>query len=125
MCDPQNGCNAQFLCGTVDPQAAGCPISSRKYKDDVTYITAAERKQLAGELLQMKLARWQYTLPDQPQGDRVGFIIEDHPDSTAVDGEHVDLYGLAGLLMATVQEQQARIDALEAQVQELKTECAP
>lgn len=53
---------------------------------------------------------------------RLGFLIDDDPASPAVrpDGERVDLYGYTSLAIAALQEQQAEIDALKAEVEALK-----
>ena len=47
-CDPKDGCNAQLLCSDRDPrqQAGGCPISRGRFKDDVRYLSDAQRQEL-------------------------------------------------------------------------------
>jgi len=126
VCDPAgDGCNRQILCEIDDPTAGpvDCPISSKKYKDGVEYLTEADREALAEELLSVRLARYQYSLSGQPEGTRLGFIIEDQPDSPAVDGEHVDFYGYASMLVATVQAQQQQLEQLQAEVASLRQQC--
>jgi hypothetical protein len=86
---------------------------------------------LADHTLSMPLATWEYAIPNQPPGQHVGFIIDDQPDSPAVRGSHVDLYGYATLAVATAQAQQveinaqqARIEAQDRELAELKEEIA-
>lgn len=46
-CDPMNSCNSLLVCAASDPRLAGCPISSRRFKRDVRYVTDAEREACA------------------------------------------------------------------------------
>lgn len=96
----------------------GCPISTRRAKHDITYLSPSEIDALAHEATQMPLATYEYNDPALAGRRRLGFIIEDAPMSYAVDPERnqVDLYGYTSVLLATVQSQARRIDALEAQV---------
>ena len=123
ICDPQSGCNALFLCSTEDPTAGGCPISRRKYKRDIDYLTDSDVEELARQLLALRLARYRLALPGQDEGQRVGFIMEDAPDLPAIAGDHVDLYTYAGMLVAALQSQQSEIEQLRREIDELKTLC--
>jgi hypothetical protein len=70
----------------------------------------------------VKLATYRYTAQG-PQGARhLGFIIDDDPQSPAVDAQRdmVDLYGYLSMAVATLQQQQAEIRTLKAEVQALK-----
>jgi hypothetical protein len=103
-------------------------VSRREFKKDIDYVRDDERAALASEALSISLARYRYKT--EPAGDRkhLGFIIDDvleqSPESPAVasDATHVDLYGYTSMLLATVQEQQKQIDALNRQVAELRRE---
>lgn len=99
----------------------GCPISTRRAKHDIAYLSPAEVDALAHEATQMPLATYEYNDPALAGRRRLGFIIEDAPMSYAVDPERsqVDLYGYTSVLLATLQSQARRIDALEAQVRTL------
>ena len=69
----------------------------------------------------MRLATYRYKEEPNEARAHLGFIIDDMPDSFAVaaDRRHADLYGYTSMLLATVQEQQERIEALEKQVNAL------
>ena len=125
MCDPQNGCNAQYLCSTEDPTAGGCPISRRAWKRNIDYLDGQDIDELARQLLALRLARYNLALPGQEEGQRVGFIIEDAPDLPAVAGDHVDLYTYASMLVAALQAQQGEIENLRRQIEELRSLCTP
>ena len=124
LCDPQNGCNAQYLCSTVDPTAGGCPISRRAWKQNIDYLEQADIEELAKQLLALKLARYNLTVPGQDDARRLGFILEDAPQLASVDGDHVDLYTYTSMLVAGLQAQQGEIEELRRQIDELRTLCA-
>lgn len=124
VCDPKDACNALLKCTSSDPkqQPGGCPISKAKYKSDIRYVQADEAAALAERLLATRLATYRYTAQG-PQGARhLGFIIDDDPRSPAVDAQRdmVDLYGYLSMAVATLQQQQAEIRALKAEVKALK-----
>lgn len=101
--------------------AGGCPVSTRRAKHDIAYLSTAEVDALAQEALQMPLATYEYNDPALAGRRRLGFIIEDAPMSYAVDPERsqVDLYGYVSVLLATTQSQARRIEALEQEVRVL------
>lgn len=109
-CDPMDGCNRLLVCAPSDPRLAGCPISSRRFKRDLHYLTEAEREACAREVRGIRLARYRYEGSDEP---RLGFILEDDPPATAVDRERemVDLYGYSSLAVAALQVQERRIES--------------
>jgi hypothetical protein len=91
--------------------------SSKQYKDDIHYLSATELRELAHQIQALPLARFRYT--DQVGGDpRVGFLTEDAHDAPFVtnDGRAVDLYALLASSIAAIQQQDARIRALEREV---------
>ena len=101
----------------------GGPVSRREFKTDIDYVSDEQQKALAEQALHTRLAEYRYKT--EPEGDKrhLGFIIDDMPpQSPAVQGDatHVDLYGYTSMLLATVQQQQKQIDALQKQVDELK-----
>lgn len=126
-CDPEDSCNALVQCSTSDPldDPYGCPVSLKKYKRSIDYLDEAGRAKAAADLSAMKLATWRYegSLDDGKQ--HLGFLIDDVPGSAAVaaDGRHVDLYGYTSLAVATIQQQQAQIAALEARLNALEARC--
>lgn len=98
-----------------------CPVSSRKYKDDIQYVDAAGLQQLHDETLGIRLATYNYK-PQvaDPNPKHLGFIIEDRPQqSSAVDWsrERVDLYGYLSMVVATMQVQEKEIAELRRQLE--------
>jgi hypothetical protein len=101
-----------------------CPISSRKFKRDIHYLSDDELRAIAAETLDTRLATYAYTSGDP--STHLGFIIEDAPGSAAVlRGERIDLYAYASMAVATLKVQQAEIQELRREVEALKRTCAP
>lgn len=128
-CDPVNDCNALLTCSTEDPkmQEGGCPISLRRYKEQIRYLSPEQRAAMADALMGVKLANYQYKGAEGATAERLGFLIDDLPvGSPAVlpDGGHVDVYGFTSMTVAAVQGQQAEIDALKAELAALRAEVA-
>jgi len=96
-----------------------CPTSSRSVKRDIQYIESGERKQLASEVLNVKLARYHYRDSNKP-GLRLGYILEDQPKASFSGEGRVDLYAYVSAVVALAQEQQADIDRLKAEIEDLK-----
>lgn len=123
-CDPEDACNALVTCATEDPtaQEGGCPISLRKAKKNIAYLSEEERAALSDALLKTRLARYHYNPQAESEPLRLGFIIDDQPGSPAVlpDGAHVDLYGYTSMAVATIQRQEAEIALLRAELAELR-----
>ena len=122
-CDPGVGCGVRLRCTDHDPVATpyGCPISRRDAKSDITYLQADDLDRLLDDIRRVRLARYRY-LADPARRPRLGFVIDDDPQSpaVAVDGGQVDLYGYTSMAIAAIQAQQRRIDALEREVAELR-----
>ena len=99
-----------------------CPVSSRRAKKNILYLSEAERLRVAEDLARFKLATYEYR--DPALGDRryLGFIIEDVPGSPAVDrdGTMVDLYGYTSMLVAAVQAQGEAIAKLQTALAQVK-----
>ncbi|MCB9682080.1 MAG: tail fiber domain-containing protein [Alphaproteobacteria bacterium] len=127
-CDLENDCNQQLVCAGEDPkdQTGGCPISLRRYKRDVHYLTPDELGRVGQATRSLRLATWRYLWDAGDAPPRLGFVIDDDPTSPAVaaDGQHVDVYGLASMAVAAVQAQQAELDALRARTVELEARLA-
>jgi hypothetical protein len=124
-CDPGNACNALLVCSATDPKMTlgGCPVSARRYKEDIQYLDGAALQRYHDELMRLPLATWRYrTRPER----RLGFVLEDAPSSAPVDAERdmVDLYGYTSMAVAALKVQAAQIEALERQVESLKKELA-
>jgi hypothetical protein len=121
-CDPQDDCNALVICASSDPtmRPGGCPISRRRYKEDIHYLAPAELVRYRDEILAMKLATWRYK--HDPSKQRLGFMIDDNEGSAAVNAQRdlVDLYGYTSMAVATIQLQAQQIEALEREVAEMR-----
>jgi len=128
-CDPEDSCNARLVCATEDPtqQTGGCPISRVEHKQKVAYLSEAEREATRQQLLALRLARWEYRGDLDDGAVHMGFLIDDAPTSPAVrpDGEHVDLYGYTSMAVAAIQQQQAELDELRAELKALREACQP
>jgi hypothetical protein len=126
-------CNYFFFeCGTPDRVCSNgiwvpsktfptCPQSSRRAKRDIRYLSDDGVAAMAARTLRLRLATYEYKAPPLAGRRHLGFIIEDSPDVPAVDrdGDLVDLYGYASMLLATTQAQQKQIEALRKQVEDL------
>lgn len=99
-----------------------CPISTRRAKRDIEYLSPAEADALAAQVRATRLATYEYTIPSMAGRRRLGFILEDQPQSFAADPERsqVDLYGYTSLLVAAVQSQGRQIEALQREVEDLR-----
>ena len=99
------------------------PISLRVAKTDVRYLSDDERAALAEQALSTPLAKYRYRVEDPTHPPHLGFLIDDQPAASfavAADRTHVDLYGYASMLLATIQEQQTTIDELRDRVARLE-----
>ncbi|MCA9493783.1 MAG: hypothetical protein KC621_27820 [Myxococcales bacterium] len=125
QCDPGNACNTVLQCDSVDPFQGPCPISLRSAKHDIDYVSADRRHALAKDLMSFRLAEYTYN-EDPVQARHLGFIIDDVGSSPAVasNGQRVDVYGYATMAVAALQEQQAQIDVLKAEIAALKADRA-
>jgi hypothetical protein len=126
MCDLMDDCNRVLVCATEDPKLGGCPISQRRFKRDIAYLTSAEQDRVLEQIKTMRIAKWQYVSDGSSEKPRIGFIIDDVPDSPAVrpDRERVDLYGYTSMAVAAIQSQQRRLDSLEAEMEKLRAAMA-
>lgn len=108
--------------GLWHTQHYGCPISSQHYKRGIHYLSDDERREIADQAMDTRLATYQYTIGDRDP--RLGFIIEDQPESFAVahGKDRVDLYGYTSMTIAALQVQQDEIRQLEREVKELREE---
>lgn len=100
-----------------------CPISTRRVKREIAYLSPRRRAAIARRALDIKLATYRYTDPALPRGPQLGFIIEDlDPGSFAAEASRarVNLYGYTSMLLAAVQTQQRQIVALRRQLRALR-----
>ncbi len=120
-------CGAVEVCEARDPSKGPCPVSSRKYKDNIEYVDDVQLNELHDQTLRMKLATYNYTgQVADPNPTHLGFIIEDQPaQSPAVDRNHdrVDMYGYFSMIVATMQVQEKEIAKLQSEVEAAKAAC--
>jgi hypothetical protein len=129
---PTDGKTCTYACGTGNARTCkqgawytanggACPVSSRRAKKEIVYLGPSERQRLAEDLARFKLATYEYRDPALAGKRHLGFIIEDVPGSPAVDrdGNMVDLYGYASMLVAAVQAQGEEIAKLKAELARL------
>ena len=96
-------------------------MSSRRVKKDIRYLSPDEVSATAAQALRLRLATYEYKAPPYAGRRHLGFIIEDSPTAPAVDrdGDMVDLYGYASMLLATTQAQQRQIEDLKSRIESL------
>lgn len=121
-CGPMPLPEAQCMEGASSP----CPISQRKMKKDILYLSDNEKQQLSSELMSFPLATYRYKVEGPEQKPHLGFIIDDVAPSPAVlqSGERVDLYGYSTMTVAALQVQAKEIADLKKQMEELKKDCS-
>jgi hypothetical protein len=121
-----------FECGSLELACADgrwvlrmpyCPLSSRRYKEQIQYLGDKDLSALRDAIVRTRLATYRY----RGQSDEhLGFIIEDQPNqSPAVlpSGERVDLYGYVSMTVAALQTQQKEIDDLKAELRRVREGC--
>ncbi len=115
------GCAAADAGCTPGCMGPNCPISSKRYKKDIEYVSPAQRDTLHDELLRLPLATFRYKTEDATARPRLGFMVEDatSPNCVAAPGDRVDLYGYTTMAVAAVQAQEQEIRDLRAEVARL------
>jgi hypothetical protein len=103
-----------------------CPVSRRVYKKDISYLTEADRVELAEEVLRFPLATYRYKSEASSDATHLGFIIDDVTPSPAVlpSGDRVDLYGYTTMTVAALQVQAKELADLRREVADLKRTCS-
>ena len=127
-CAAKDDCNRKLICASTDPtqQPGGCPISQKAFKRDIHYLDENGLKQYRDELMQIKLATWQYKTEPASNPQRLGFMIDDQPRSPSVlpNQKQVDVYGYTSMAVAAVQSQEKELQLLRSEVEALKQELA-
>ncbi len=119
---PKNQFNKCFQSQTGLTCSNGA-VSRREFKKDINYVTSAERDELANDALAIPLATYRYKTEAADGKKHLGFIIDDQPDNSPAvqaDRTHVDEYGYTTMLLATVQRQQAQLDAMNKRLEALE-----
>jgi hypothetical protein len=129
--DSAIACGAIEECSATDPTKGfgGCPVSSRRFKENVSYLDDAQLDMVHDEALHIRLATYNYKAQfDDPTRRHLGFIVEDDPRSPAVDRpyDRVDMYGYVSMLVATTQVQEKEIAALRQDLDAMRANgCGP
>ncbi len=115
-------CGSILICASQDPKGGigGCPISSKMYKEGIEYLGVSDLQRLHDEALGIKLATYRYkSRVDNPNPTHLGFIIEDNPQSAAVDAMHnrVNMYGYVSMVVAGMQVQEKEIAELRKELE--------
>lgn len=108
----------------ADGVKGGGMTSSIQFKKDVEYLDDRARDEVMRDLLSLRLATWEYSLPERAGQRYLGFIIEDSPGVAAVQPgkKSIDLYTYASMAVAAAQVQAREIDELRAEVSALREE---
>ncbi len=126
VCLMYEACDTYLVCAESDPKTDEegnpvCAISTAEAKRDIHYLEPTEVQAVATQLLDTRLATYEYKDSHHGEGPRLGFIIEDvAPSHSVLDEGHVDLYGYTSMAVAALQMQQQRIEQLEREVEALK-----
>ena len=139
---PTCRCNAGAACGTGEycssPVGGGpicgvrccggdagtCPVSRRMYKRDIERLDDDALGRIYDELRKIQLTTYQYKSDPATSPRRLGFIIDDTktPYPINADGTSVNLYGYVSMAVAAIQIQSREIEALRAEVEQLRRE---
>jgi hypothetical protein len=95
-------------------------LSSRKYKSDITPLKENEYSDILKQLVQTDVVRYRF-YQDENETEHLGLIAEDAPrDIVTRDGEALSLSDYCAFLLAATKAQQEEIEALKAEVRQLK-----
>ena len=121
VCDLEDECNRTLICAE-DYSTDNCPQSKAIFKRNIVYIDEAKSHSISADVLNMKIAEWEYKKDPPNRKVHLGFIIDDNPGSPAVhvSGEQVDLYGYTSMAIVTIQQQQIQMERLEKRIAELE-----
>jgi endosialidase-like protein len=122
LCDGVASCGASLVCSDQDPTMGpgGCPRSRARYKQDIEYLDARQLRDYHAQLMSLPLASYRYK--NAPAAPQLGFIIDDVEPSVAVAGDHVNMYGYLSMAVAAIQVQAQQIDALQHEVEQLRSQ---
>jgi hypothetical protein len=123
LCDGVLSCGASLLCTASDPtmRPGGCPRSRTRFKDEISYLDAQQRRDYHAQVMSLPLASYRYKHAEGA-GPQLGFLIEDVEPSVAVSGDHVNMYGYLSMAVAAIQVQQAQITALQRELEQLRAQ---
>ena len=94
------------------------------YKRDIERLDDDALGRIYDELRKIQLTTYQYKSDPAASPRRLGFIIDDTktPYPINADGTSVNLYGYVSMAVAAIQTQSREIEALRAEVAQLRRE---
>ena len=94
------------------------------YKRDIERLDDDALGRIYDELRKIQLTTYQYKSDPAASPRRLGFIIDDTktPYPINADGTSVNLYGYVSMAVAAIQTQSREIEALRAEVAQLRGE---
>jgi hypothetical protein len=94
------------------------------YKRDIERLDDDALGRIYDELRKIQLTTYQYKSDPATSPRRLGFIIDDTktPYPINADGTSVNLYGYVSMAVAAIQTQSREIEALRAEVAQLRRE---
>lgn len=131
LCDYgcEQGVSRQCTGGAWVPASSpgGCPVSTRAAKNDIKYLSPADRSAVADQARGLRLTTWHYKDPALADRERLGYILEDSPGVPAsdMDKKQVDLYAYTSMVLALAQQQDQEIKELRAKVADLEKRVPP
>ncbi|TAK57822.1 tail fiber domain-containing protein [Patescibacteria group bacterium] len=97
-------------------------ISTRTAKKDISYLSDEEEAGILTKIKDINVATYHYNSENPNNPLRLGLIAEEAPTEVlAVGGKGVDVYKFSTFLLAGIQVQQKKLEALEARVATLET----
>jgi len=125
-CEPDvsRRCSAGAWAAASAP--GGCPISTRRAKKEIRYLSDEDRARFAAQARDLRLATYRYRDPAPDRRSHLGFILEDSPGCAAADMEkrQVDLYSYVSMVLVLAQQQQREIASLKRELAALRRERA-
>ena len=102
----------------------GCPVSTRAAKREIHYLDGDELTRVAARAAGLRLATYRYLDPALGGRRRLGYILEDSPESPSSDLERreVDLYSYSSMALALAQDQRRELRAMQSQIAALRAE---
>jgi len=102
-----------------DETPSSCALSSRRFKEDIAYLSPEQLDELTEQVMSLHLATFRYKQGGTAR--HLGYILEDTPEAAASDVEHqrVDLYAYTSMAVAALQVQARDLRQLEVDVDAL------
>jgi hypothetical protein len=97
-------------------------VSTRDAKKDISYISDDSKRTILDKIKNIKVAEYRYNNEPDSNPLRMGLIAEEAPaEILSVTGKGVDVYKMSTFILAGVQEQQARLESMDARITKLES----